>query len=141
MSMALASDSAPQRTILIADGNLVLARALAHALESFGYRAIPFQTSREVLDFLHYRYGDLLLTDVMLGGASGVALAAAAQSLRPGLRVIFMSGRDRAYLECKGVDLGVTPLLVKLFSLPVLRAAIERELQDRTDGARFGTSV
>lgn len=139
--MALASDAAPQRTILIADDDLVLARVLANALASFGHRAIPFQTSREVLDFLHYRQGDLLLTNVMLGGVGGVALAGAAKRLRPDLRVIFMSGLDRAHLECKGIDLGEAALLVKLFSLPALQAAIERELQDRTGGALSGTSV
>ena len=58
----------------------------------------------------------LLLTDVMMGRLDGCELATRLVARRPGMRVLFMSAYDRAFLVRRGLDPNA-PLLTKPFTI------------------------
>ncbi|MEY3213415.1 MAG: hypothetical protein RIT28_3896, partial [Pseudomonadota bacterium] len=79
-------------TVLIVEDNLDLQETLSLVLESVGFRVRLASSAEEGKLLLAEGPVDLLLTDVVMPGESGVSLARFAQSLYPGQRTIFMSG-------------------------------------------------
>jgi PAS domain S-box-containing protein len=62
-------------------------------LKSLGYRVIEAESGAEALMlFERNERVDLLLTDVVMPGTSGPELAAHMERLRPGIKVLYMSG-------------------------------------------------
>jgi CheY-like chemotaxis protein len=59
-------------------------------LYAAGYQVIPVENGTQALERLDA--ADVLVTDVVMPGMSGVELAAAARERRPGLPVVFVSG-------------------------------------------------
>jgi CheY-like chemotaxis protein len=97
-------------TILVSDGyKILVANSPAHAAEMCRtYRA-------EI---------DVLLTDVVMPGMSGPELAADLLTLRPGLRVVYMSGYAGEYLNDEGVSAEGVSLLQKPFTAAALEEKI-----------------
>ena len=76
---------------------------------------------------------DLLMTDVIMPGVSGVELAAQVCQRRPGIPVLFVSGYDEESLQQRGVDLASAELIVKPFDYPRLTATVRRMLDQALD--------
>ena len=101
-------------------------------LERLGYRVDTALSADEALRFV--RGGgklNLLITDVVLPGMNGIALAARVATERAGVRVLFMSG----YTSAEGVPLNALKgepfgFLQKPFSGEALARAV-RDLLDR----------
>ena len=76
---------------------------------------------------------DLLLTDVVMPGMTGVELSKRMKALAPGLRVMFASGyADSVILRHGVLERGVN-LLAKPYSPTVLGAKVREALdEDRT---------
>jgi CheY-like chemotaxis protein len=73
-------------------------RDVAHrVLTSAGYRVITAANGQDALDILEDpgTSADVLLTDVVMPGMTGEAFAARIKTMRPGIRVLFMSGYQR----------------------------------------------
>lgn len=64
-------------------------------LDSAGYRVIEAANAEEAQRALSILTVDILLTDINLPGQSGIDLARQAQTLFPGIRVVFASGDTR----------------------------------------------
>jgi DNA-binding NtrC family response regulator len=79
-------------TVLVVDDEVPLRRALGWALEDAGYQVHTTSDPAEALRILAREPVDLLLTDVLMPGMSGVELARLAHEMQPRLRVVFMSG-------------------------------------------------
>jgi two-component system cell cycle sensor histidine kinase/response regulator CckA len=100
--------------ILTADGyNILVADSADHAIELC-------RTHRDNID--------ILLTDVVMPGVSGPELAKHLLSLRPGLRVIYMSGYAGEYLHNEGVNADGVVLLQKPFTAAALEEKIRHVL-------------
>jgi PAS domain S-box-containing protein len=67
---------------------------------------------------------DLLLTDVVMPGMTGVELANRLRRTHPRLRVLFMSGYTDAHLEARGQPESGFDLIRKPFSTPALTARV-----------------
>lgn len=120
-----------EHVLLVEDDDLVRLVAMA-SLEKLGYRATACSDGREAIEQLrHGPHFDLLLTDVVLaGGLSGKEVAAAAAQLRPGLKVLFMSG----YTENAIVHHGRLDRGVHLLSKPFRIDELGRKLREVIDG-------
>jgi CheY-like chemotaxis protein len=84
-----------RETILAVDDDPAVLDLAVHHLAALGYRVLPARDGEEALRVLGDTGArvDLLFSDVaMPGGMNGLALAARARALRPGLRVLLASG-------------------------------------------------
>jgi two-component system, cell cycle sensor histidine kinase and response regulator CckA len=72
---------------------------------------------------------DLLLTDVVLPGVTGPALAARLRERHPAMRVLFMSGYGVEILAKYGAELGDDAFLTKPMSQGALRECVARLLE------------
>jgi two-component system cell cycle sensor histidine kinase/response regulator CckA len=81
-------------TVLVAEDRSELREVIGEALHAFGYGTILAKDAADALRLLsqNERTIEILLTDVVMPGMSGVELASRALELRPSLSVLFMSG-------------------------------------------------
>jgi CheY-like chemotaxis protein len=116
-------EAPPVTTILLVDDNPVVRQMLGLILRSKGeYRVLEADTQQEAVAQCE-QWGseiDVLIADVCVGGQNGRAIADVLTTLRPQLRVLFMSGYPKDYLvgdELLGPD---DALLAKPFSAETL---------------------
>ena len=76
----------------------------------------------------HGRGIDMLVTDVMMPGQSGVALAEALRAERPGLPVLLVSGYPGEDLSRLGVEVSEVDLLRKPYTARELTARVRAVL-------------
>jgi signal transduction histidine kinase len=90
---AVPGASGPERVLVVEDEPAVR-RYVTDALTRFGYQTVVAETPTEALELVAQATPtfNLLLTDVVLPEMSGMHLAQRATKMRPGLRVVFMSG-------------------------------------------------
>ena len=125
-------DKAPRGSeviLLVEDEEMV--RGLARMiLETSGYVVLEASNGREGLTMCETNEGpiDLLLSDVVMPELSGRELAEQAVKLRPGMKVMFMSGYTHDIILKEGVQKG-TAFLQKPFT-PVELAQKVRETLD-----------
>ena len=123
-------DSAGTETILLVEDNDAVRDLTARALRRRGYRVHEARDAQEALDWaanatvpLH-----LLLTDVMMPGASGPNLASRLLQRNPRLRVLYMSG----YSDDPAAVHGDLPLLQKPFTPAALAERVRATLDAPT---------
>jgi two-component system cell cycle sensor histidine kinase/response regulator CckA len=118
-------------TVLIAEDEPAVRNLVASALRRDGYRLLVASSAEEALGLADAHDGriDLLLTDAIMPGRSGLELANLMVARRPGLPVIVMSGYTEENLAISGLSEPVS-LLQKPFTPGDLRRRI-REVLDR----------
>lgn len=81
-------------TILLVEDDEAVRRLAARLLESAGYRVLPAANAAEAAEIAgrEGREVRLLVSDVILPGASGPQLAESLRVAHPSLKVLFMSG-------------------------------------------------
>jgi PAS domain S-box-containing protein len=94
---AASGDRAPRggnETVLLVEDEGDVRELAIEMLEGYGYRVLSAGSPAEALTLAERHGGPihLLLTDVVMPGLSGPELARRLESLRPGLRVLYMSG-------------------------------------------------
>jgi CheY-like chemotaxis protein len=92
-----ADEEAPPRgdeTVLLVEDDELLRTVVREAMEEQGYRVLEARSPAEALTISsrHHNVIPLLLTDVIMPGMNGRALAEQIVAARPATRVIFMSG-------------------------------------------------
>ncbi|NLI29855.1 MAG: response regulator [Nitrospiraceae bacterium] len=92
-------------SILIVEDDEVLCRSARTILESLGYVVTSAMTPSEALTIVKQRKDriDLLITDVVMPGMSGVQLADQISSLHPAIKVLYMSGYTAEAIVHRGV--------------------------------------
>jgi len=119
--------------ILVVEDDSDLRAYLADVLRSLDYQVIAAPHAEAALDLLQSdRTIDLLLTDIVMPGRNGRDLGKEAERIRPGLRVLYMTGYSRNAVFHQGrLDEGVD-LLQKPISQAQLatrvRAALDRKI-------------
>jgi two-component system, chemotaxis family, CheB/CheR fusion protein len=134
--MQLAPPGSLEVVLLVEDeeGVRVLTKRI---LERAGYVVHGAKDGLDGLAVLKSHAGriDLLLTDVMMPGLRGRALAEQALALRPDLKVLFVSGHTEDVILKEGVAHGM-PFLRKPFAPADLTRSV-RAVLNATDGASF----
>jgi PAS domain S-box-containing protein len=84
-------------SVLVVDDEASIRDVAHRVLTCAGYQVITASNGQEALAVLAdpEAPADLLLTDVVMPGVSGEPFAARAQAIRPGIRVLYMSGYGR----------------------------------------------
>ena len=91
-------------TILLVEDEEALLNLTAERLTECGYTILPAHDGVHALEIARSFNGsiDLLLTDIMMPRMGGLTVARSISELRPGIRVVFMTGhaeRDPSYRE------------------------------------------
>jgi PAS domain S-box-containing protein len=115
------------QTILVVEDEPSVRNLVASALRADDYRLLLASSGEEALQLIEStsEHIDLLLTDAIMPGRSGIELAETLLAQRPGLRVIIMSGYTEETLQ--GFDRRIE-LLQKPFAPRDLRRRIREAL-------------
>jgi DNA-binding NtrC family response regulator len=118
-------------TILLVEDEGDLRKMAAQALEMASYSVIEAACGEEALEICRdtERTIDLLLTDVIMPGMGGGELVQRATQVRPGLRVLYMSGYTDDSVVRHGVSGAEAAFLQKPFTLDALSRKV-REVLD-----------
>jgi CheY-like chemotaxis protein len=79
--------------VLVVDDESAIADTLAQILTMSGYAAMPVYDGEEALETALLMPPELLITDVMLPGMSGIELAITVRRIFPDCRVLLFSGQ------------------------------------------------
>jgi CheY-like chemotaxis protein len=91
---ALVNGSKKHRpVVLVVDDESAIADTLAEILALSGYAAMPVYDGEEALETALLMPPELLITDVMLPGMSGIELAIQMRRIFPDCRVLLFSGQ------------------------------------------------
>jgi two-component system, cell cycle sensor histidine kinase and response regulator CckA len=107
-------------TILLVEDDGAVRRLANHTLSYHGYTVLDARDGEHALELSEQHRGaiQLLVTDVVMPGLSGPALANQLRAERPTLRVLYTSGYAEGVTARAGAGRGKVPLLNKPF-LPV----------------------
>jgi CheY-like chemotaxis protein len=97
-----AAGTCGDESILLVEDDEGLCKSLARTLRARGYTVISAQTGSDALRAIRdeARGVDLVLSDVVLPDANGIALVDTIRATRPGIKTMLMSGHtDHALLE------------------------------------------
>ena len=120
------------KKILLVEDNTMICRIWKLQLEKSGYEIVSVQTSDKALEYLAQETPDLVLTDVMLPGMSGLELV---EKIRAGestrnIPVIVLSALSSQRSKEEALSLGVARYIVKSECSPDLLAAVVSEVLD-----------
>jgi PAS domain S-box-containing protein len=124
------SASAGTETVLVVDDDDAVRGAASRVLELHGYRVLRASDPHEAIAITTAdpEAIDLLVTDLMMPEIDGQQLAERLRAIRPGLRVVFMSGyAEDALLRVRAEQHG-SPLVEKPFAPDVLARTVREQL-------------
>ncbi|GEM_PF-2960420 len=119
-------------TILLVEDEPSLLSLGASMLESLGYSVISAGAPEEAIGLFRDHEGEihLVMTDVVMPGMNGSELCSALEAIRPGLRLLYMSGYTADAILHRGIiDPGIH-FLQKPFPIDVLARAVRAALSD-----------
>jgi DNA-binding NtrC family response regulator len=117
-------------TVLVVDDEEDLREAMRRMLERRGFATLTAADPAEAEAVCRDHGGtiDLLLTDLTMPGASGGELAKMATSMRPELRVLFVSGLPKEVAVGQGLVAEEAAVVQKPFTSDRLAEAVRRVL-------------
>jgi PAS domain S-box-containing protein len=118
-------------TVLLLEDEASFRKMVAEFLRGAGYTVLVAESASEATQFiqLHPTTIHLLLTDVVMPDISGPQLARFLSALRPGLRVLFMSGYTDGALEQKEILAKDVAFIQKPFSWRALSLKLRETLE------------
>ncbi len=129
---AVAVPAGNGETVLVIEDEPVVRGLIVEVVADLGFAALEAPDGPGGLEVLQSRRRiDLLITDVGLPGLNGRQLADAARLLRPGLKVIFMTGYAEAAVSAQGFLEPGMALITKPFGMDELAAKIRAIVEDR----------
>jgi CheY-like chemotaxis protein len=113
-------------TVLVVDDEADLREVIRRLLQRQGFTVLATGNAAEALAACREHPGpiDVLLTDLGMPVTPGPELARQAAALRPGLRVVYVSGTSRDNAVAQGLIAGDDAMLQKPFSAHTLTAAV-----------------
>jgi PAS domain S-box-containing protein len=124
------------RSVLLVEDDEMVRRLMLRQFAGLGYEVVCAGSPHEALDM----FGDpgfsvdLLVTDVMMPGMKGAELWKKVRSLRPGAKVLFISGYTAEEMADRGIIEKDAPFLKK----PFTRAELARAMADAVSRGRGG---
>lgn len=121
---------AETKMILLVEDEKTVRKVIERLLRKLGYAVLSAQDAEEAIQIFEEREEelDLVLTDVVMPGLTGVEMAALLKERRPDMRFLFTSGYTSKELG-RNPKAPPEPFLPKPFSLDELSRSIEEALE------------
>lgn len=118
-------------TILVTEDESGIRGPVRRVLAAQGFAVLEAAGGPQALELATGHAGpiDLLLTDVVMPGMGGGELAHRMRALRPGIRILFMSGNSPESMTTQGVLPPGTTLLQKPFTIEELVRRVREVLE------------
>jgi len=129
--------SAMNGRVLIVDDEVEGRGMLASALGRRGYESVVADSAADALERLRQEDVDVVLTDVQLGGMTGIDLCRQMAESRPDLPVIVITAFGNMDLVVEAMRAGAYDFIAKPFTTDVVDIALARAIQHR----RLSTEV
>lgn len=123
----------PSLRICLAEDDAIMRAYLAKALERAGHHVSTAEDGQQALALIESGTFDLLLTDIVMPGMDGIALAQAAQRLAQPPRIMFITGFAAVALQAND-ELPEARVLSKPFHLKDLVRQVEAEFAEARAG-------
>lgn len=120
----------PEKILLIEDDQ-AFQLMLCEALDQYGYEVVPVSTAEDGISLLKNKPFDLVLSDVMLPGMSGIEALPKLLKACPGVEVIVMTAFATKKVGLEAIGLGAYDYFTKPFSLAEMEVVIRRALDKR----------
>lgn len=122
-------DEKMKRKILVVDDEINVCKSIRQAIAKEEYDVDMALSGEEALQMDKERLYDLVITDLMMPGISGVDLLITLKSTRPEVIVIFVTGYPTIKTAIQSIKLGAFDYIPKPFTPVELRALISRALK------------
>jgi CheY-like chemotaxis protein len=120
-------------SILLVEDEDAVRNVAARILRANGYSVVEARTGGDAIIELRQQQPDLLLTDVVMPGMSGLELADQLRSLAPGCAVVFMSGYSDALVDGGSLVTRNAALLQKPFDENALLETVSGALVEGSE--------
>ena len=125
-----------RRRILVVDDEQAIRETLAQALERDGYEVDATGDVGDAIALLNRAHVDLVVTDLVMPGGSGLAIARAVKRTRPGTPVVLITGwPGRVDPEALGSQ-GIDAIVEKPVGLDTLRSTVASLIERAVPRAR-----
>jgi CheY-like chemotaxis protein len=135
MNQATCLGGSMQETILLVEDEKAILTLAVSLLKHLGYTVLPAATPSEALRIAQESPKiDLVLTDLVMPEINGWDLAERLKALKPGLRVLYMSGYPSEVISRQVRPGTAFHFIQKPFSLNSLASTIRKVLRAETEG-------
>ena len=124
----MATPSDKRARILIADDDAQI-REVLHELLGDDYECAEVSSAEEALAVLRAAEFDLVLSDIMMGGITGLEMVPQVLELAPDTVVIMISGEQNIESAIQALRAGAFDYITKPFDLRHVEAAVKRALE------------
>ena len=122
---------ASMASILVAEDDQAVRDFVSRALAYYGHDVTSVADGGAALEALSERRFDLMLTDIVMPGIDGVALAAEATKTDPEMPVLMMTGFASEGQRAQNAAGPIERVISKPFSLKEICAAVDEALAGR----------
>lgn len=128
-SSTTAEDNA--QSVLVVDDDAGLLKVLEMGLKKLGYRVNCASNIASGLDALDASPPSVILTDLDIGGESGLDLADRVRGKRPDIPILMMTGHGSVDSAVEAIRVGIADFITKPVDLPFLNLRLRRALEHK----------
>ncbi|WP_366655056.1 response regulator [Fodinicurvata sp. EGI_FJ10296] len=118
------------RRVLIVDDEAPVREFVTRALAHAGYETDQADDGLTALDALEHKHFDLVITDIVMPGMDGIALALKLAKEQPDLKILLMTGYAAEKQRAYGLDSFIHEVIGKPFTLRQIVDAVGRALKN-----------
>ena len=112
--------------VLVVDDEEFIRSVLTEILEAEGYEVVGASDGEAALEQLHGERFDLVITDLVMPGVSGMEVLAAAKRVDPNLPVVVMTGYPSSSTVAELTAMELDEFITKPFDIEMVKRLVAR---------------
>ncbi|RFC46379.1 MAG: response regulator PilR [Verrucomicrobia bacterium] len=116
--------------VLIIDDDPAMVQVISDLCVQAGHTPIPYTSGARALEFMRGHAPELIITDVLMEGVSGIDVLHAARALLPQVPVVLISASKQLEVVVQGMRAGAFDYVLKPFKVDEFLAVVRRSLDE-----------